>query len=499
MLREALGLAAKPLDKAEDPNEERQGFTQISTDSRQIRKGGLFVALSGERFDGHHFAMDALKTGATGFLLEKGRVPQELLSHTSNKEAEKTVHIFEAENTLEALRKISHLWYLSLSLPTMVVAGSVGKTTCKEMLAALLSGRFNQVLKTQGSENGFLGIALTLLRLRKTHQAAVIEVGIDDIGAMQEHLNTLQPTAALVTAIGPEHLFQLKDLDTVAREEGLALEDTAHKGGMVIINLDDPYLAPYAKKLAEKDLICCTLQGNSQSYSGPTDDLAHRNLLTGHIIHSAHGQANLVLKGLKFENLSLPLPLPGEHNARNLLLAVAMARAIGQLSDPEILAGLENFEKEFEQAFGRSRLEQLDQTQVLCDYYNANPSSMQAALKTLKEISVKGQAWACLGDMRELGKEEEKFHRELAPAVMDAELDQLILLGPLMRHLAEELKKKKFKGKVRHFPLDSSKRDKQDVYQEMAHLLKQELGDNDKLLIKGSRGLAMEKIWQLLK
>ncbi|MGZ6331548.1 MAG: UDP-N-acetylmuramoyl-tripeptide--D-alanyl-D-alanine ligase [Bdellovibrionota bacterium] len=453
----SLGLTVPVLSRPFVP------FTSVTTDSRKIREGCLFVALRGEKFDGHDFIETAVQQGARGVICRRGF---QLQSY-------KNLCVFPVEDTQAAYRKIAAAWRREFSIPVIVVAGSVGKTTTKEILAAILQGRYPKVLKTQGSQNGFVGIPMTLLELTPEHGAAVIEVGIDEIGAMHQHMALVAGTASVLTAIGPEHLEKLKDLPTVAREEGYALSAVAQSGGKIFVNLDDPWIRPHYSILRVANKVAYTLQ--SANVTGPA--------LQGKL--SEDGRS-IKVSGLGLADLDVPMPLLGAHNAMNLLAAVAIAAGLG-LTGEEILTGLRTFQV----AFGRSDLRQLPgPTPVLCDYYNANPSSMAAGLDLLNQVWAKnGTRWACLADMLELGEEEEKFHRELAGKLIELGIEHVLLYGPRMQALQQELQTRGFQGKTEHYANQS----------ELASALVTGVKPGDAILIKGSRGMRMEEVWKVLE
>lgn len=439
-------------------------FVSVTTDSRKIQPGCLFVALKGEKFDGHDFISSAIQAGATGILHQNGAsLPAQAGS----------VAFFPVADTLEAYRKLGAEWRRKFQIPLIGIAGAHGKTTTKEILTAILRGRWPEVLKTEGSQNGFVGIPMTLLELRPAHGAAVIEIGIDEIGAMEKHLKIVQPTASLVTAIGPEHLERLVDVATVAREESLALSEVAAAGGCIAIALDDPWLEPLAGKIPKGQKIAYSLEGRHA---------AGVETLNGELSADLR---SLRLTGMGLDGLDLPLPLLGRHNAANLLAAAAMARAQG-LSRDEITQGL----KTFQGAYGRSEIRELPagRNPVLCDYYNANPASVSAGLELLTQISGGKPRWACLADMLELGTEEEQFHRSLAPKLLDLGIEHVLLYGNRMKWLEAELKSKKYKGYLKHFTTHS----------ELAHALRNGIKPRDAVMIKGSRSMRMEEVWKSL-
>jgi UDP-N-acetylmuramoyl-tripeptide--D-alanyl-D-alanine ligase len=442
-----------------------QPFTSITTDSRKIQPGSLFIALKGENFDGHDFVEKAVQTGATGVLCRRG-FPAPIQSN---------VTVFQVEDTLTAYRQLAARWRREFAIPIVAVAGSVGKTTTKELLAAILRGKYEQVLKTEGSQNGYVGIPMTLLELRHTHGAAVVEVGIDEIGAMEKHIALVAPTASVLTAIGPEHLEKLIDLPTVAREEGLALTGVAQTGGLVAINLDDAWIRPHFRTIRAGRKIGYTLKNQSPP-SGATGEILHGAL-------SSDG-SSVIVKGETYT-----LPLPGSHNASNLMTAITVALSLG-LTPDEIRKGLLTFKG----PSGRSELKQLPGNRpVICDYYNANPTSVEAGLEMLTRSKRDGLRWACLGDMLELGPDEEKFHRDLAGPIAQLGIEHVLLYGPRMKALSDELESRKasgkFAGDVRHLA----------SHAEIAEVLLGGARSGDSILLKGSHGMKMEEVWKILE
>lgn len=453
----------------------------ISTDSREIQPGCLFVALQGTQWDGHDFIESAVNQGATGILCKK-EYTSDLIPFLQ----EKAVFYF-VDDPLESYREISALWRKQFSIPIIAVAGSVGKTTTKEFLSALLSGKYENIHKTRASENGWIGIPKTLLGLEPHHQIAVIEIGIDEPGSMKKHLSLVNPTGAIVTSIGPEHLEKLKDLQTVIEEETLVLRFARESGGFSAFNQDDPFLEQWGKEHPSTSPLSWSYTlGESK---GDVTATTFRNSKT-------LGGCLLGDELFFGEKERVKMPLPGKHNASNLLGAITIAKVLGLRLD-ELEEGL----KTFQGCEGRSQVKTLDhlQTTVICDYYNAQPVSMKAALELLSEISkqreekegVPIQKTVYLGDMLELGCLEESFHRELATYLLQQNVQNIFLVGRRMFFLWDELKRRSFKGEIlRHFS---------DV-QELCKDLPRGLGEKTPqvLLIKGSRGMKMEQVWNQL-
>jgi UDP-N-acetylmuramoyl-tripeptide--D-alanyl-D-alanine ligase len=408
----------------------------ITTDTRTIKPGSLFIAIKGDTMDGHDFIATAIEKGAVAIITEKPySAPQQ-------------VSIFQVQSTLNAIRDLAHVYRLSFNIPFIGVVGSVGKTTTKELIYSLLRGKYEHVLKTEGSQNGFLGIALTLLSLSPQDQIAVIEIGIDDIGAMEKHLAIVEPTHLIVTALGPEHLHQLKTVEIAASEELKAFDYGANHEKKLAINLADPFVKNWFEK---------------------------------------HSSSLLLKNFLTYETVSpnfletFPCPLPGAHHEHNLLAAVTMGKLLG-LSEAEMKNGL----KTFKTAFGRTEIHQLpNEITVVADYYNSNPTSLVAALHLLKS---KNKNYAALGDMLELGSQEESFHRDIAKEIIKLNIDGVYLYGPRMNWLLDELHKNNY-TKAKHF----------ETHEQLSHALKSDIHHQDQILIKGSRGMKMENVFKLLQ
>lgn len=434
-------------------------FARVSIDSRDIASQDLFVALPGENFDGHAFIAASIEKGATGIVCE--RIPENLSA-----ELRARAEFFVVPSSLGAFRSLAHAWRKTFDVPVIAVAGSVGKTTTKELLATVLRKKWERVASTQGSQNGFLGIPLTLFQLRADTSAIIVEIGIDEIGAMIEHAGVVEPTHTLLTAIGPEHLEKLIDVPTVLREEWIIATETAKIGGKNFIQLEDPLLA--------------------QNYDALTDRSAYVAVgWNGRGRHRARELANHSIE-VEIDGVSetIQSPIPGAHNVRNLLLVIETALDFG-LKISEIREAL----LQFKPAFGRTDIQRLGSHLVYCDYYNANPTSMVASLHSFAGLRTSERQWIVIADMKELGTDEERFHRELADAILPLSLAGVVLHGPRMSWLKDELEKKHYSGKLAHF----------DDRGEAARFLSRELQSGDSILIKGSRSMKMEEVFEHLK
>jgi UDP-N-acetylmuramoyl-tripeptide--D-alanyl-D-alanine ligase len=448
----ALNLPPEGADRA---------LTQISSDTRELGKGSVFVALKGEASDGHDFVEKAQAAGAVALVHRRGFIcPAGMIS-------------FEVDDTLAAWRSLAAAWRREFSIPVVAVAGSAGKTTSKELLAALFRGKWKNVLHTQASQNGFQGVPTTLLRLRPETQAAVIEVGIDEPGSMIQHLELVAPDAGILSSIGPEHLEKLGDLDTVEKEEGILFRVLGLRGGLAAVNLDDARI----RRQAEEQI---------QVSQRITYSLRDEAQVRGHLTVGTNDELWIDVDGIGAKTERFRVPLEGAHNALNLLGALTLAHGLG-LTVTELYKGLLTFQP----PPGRSEVHQWRGCKVLADTYNANPASVEAALETLFGGSKErdGETWVCLGDMLELGRFEEAMHRGLADPLLKHGVRNVFLYGPRMKKLEDELKGRKFKGTLAHF----------DSQEKMAEKLRSSAQSGDRILIKGSRGMRMENVWKALQ
>lgn len=436
------------------PHPAAQTIFKISSDTRDLGPNSLFVALQGENSDGHNYVEQAQKAGAVALVHREGFTPPPGMIS------------FPVKDTLQAWRSLAKAWRQEFRIPVIVVAGSAGKTTSKEMLAAILRGKWKNVLQTQASQNGFQGVPTTLLRLRAEHEAAVIEVGIDEPGSMVQHLGIVAPDAGLLTSIGPEHLEKLIDVDNVEKEEGLLFTVLEQSRGLAAVNRDDERIERQGQQLKNARKI-------TYSTERPADWRGHLVEEGDDLFIDLEDPNNGVSERFR-------VPLEGLHNARNLLGALALARGLG-LSAREAQAGLSTFTP----PPGRSEVHQWRGCKVLADTYNANPASVVAALESLFANKKSGETWVCLGDMLELGSLEEEMHRELADPILRLGVKHVLLYGPRMKNLELELMKRGHTG-VAHFSDQAA----------MAEALKTSAQAGDRILIKGSRGMKMENVWK---
>jgi UDP-N-acetylmuramoyl-tripeptide--D-alanyl-D-alanine ligase len=430
----------------------------VCTDSRTLEKGDLFVALRGERFDGHAFVRLAFERGAVAAVAERDGVPAGLEGRP----------ILVVENTLHALWELARRHRERVRIPVIAVAGSNGKTTTKEMIVRVLEERY-RVLGTQGNLNNHVGVPLTLLRLRTQHQAAVVEIGTNHPGEVAALCGVVLPTHGVVTNVGREHLEFFGGLDGVAREEGALFAALAgRKGSVAFVNADDPHVAAQAGVLRGRKL--------TYGFTAPRAELRGRVLQTD---QAGRVRFSFRKRGSERET-AVSLAVPGLHHASNALAAAAVGLAL-KVSARAVRSALEGF-----RPVGK-RMEVLDIEGVVLynDTYNANPDSTMAALRTLAAAAVEGKRIAVLADMLELGAAGPAEHERIGREAAALGIDYLLTYGTLSRHTHDAAS---MKGAL-HYD------QKNMLAEELAELI----APGDAVLVKGSRGMAMEDVVTFLQ
>ncbi len=428
----------------------------ISIDSRKIKEGELFIAIKGDRFDGHDFVPAAIKNGAWGALVDRSALEVKYNSLGGLK------NILPVEDTLFALQELSHEHRKRYSIPVVGITGSNGKTTTKEMLAGILH-RMGPVLKNEGNLNNHIGVPLTLLKLAPHHRAAVVEMGMSAPGEIDLLARLTDPDVGVITNAGPAHLEFLGTVDGVA-EAKAELLGNLRAGGTAVLNADDRHFATFKKKWSGRTVSF----GIEEKADVRASDIRQDKDVTDFTL-SAGGSKILVR-----------LRAVGRYNVYNALAAAAAALAVGMTPDA-VKSGLD----EFEPVAMRSELKLVHGRAVLADYYNANPGSVQAALETLITLRTGARSVAVLGDMLELGEASAEAHKEIGRAAARLGVSILITLGPQSTHILEGAREGGM-PKNRLFAAGS--------HAEAADMLEKNSQNGDVVLIKGSRGMKMEKI-----
>jgi UDP-N-acetylmuramoyl-tripeptide--D-alanyl-D-alanine ligase len=439
-------------------------FGEIVIDSEKVERESVFVALKGARFDGHTFLKHAVRNGASCLVVHKRPRLSELRDAT----------VIKVRDTLTALGDLAFYRRNKVGPKVLAITGSNGKTTTKEMVAAILErasiqGRplRGRILKTEGNYNNLVGLPLTLLRLRGGEEAAVLELGTSHPGEIKRLTQIAAPEIGLITSVAPAHLEGLRTVAGVAREKG-ELFTGMKPEGVAIVNLDDPWVSRLGKKFPGKKI--------GYGRSGEVRSESWKALGT-------EGMAFTLRVGSRRQLIHLKLS--GEHNLSNALGAAAMAYALG--ADLEgIRLGLEAITP----YPMRMATEVWRGIGMINDAYNANPASMEAALKTLAQVQTRGEKIAVLGDMLELGKEAGKSHLKLGRWVAKYHVDRLYLLG---RQAAQ----------VRRGALLAGMDEKRVMigknHSSVARLMHHHVKKADWILFKGSRGMEMEKVLAAFK
>ena len=414
----------------------------VSTDSRRIGSGEVFWVLRGDRFDGHDFVEQVQEKALFSVIADD----------QAHRFEEKPFPLALVPDTLNALQELAGLHRSRFNIPLLALTGSNGKTTVKEMIYTVLSSKMN-VHKTEGNLNNHIGCPLTLLKLNRKHQAAVIELGSNHPGEIKTLSEIARPSQALVTNVGAAHLEFFGDTQTVAKEK-LSLFGALPANGIIYKNLDDPFIQKFD----------C---GGRTTVSFSRKEKADAR---GELLEiDAKGRARFILNGSR----EIHLQVPGKHNVQNALAAAAVGLRFG-LSETEIGEALEAY------ASTDKRMQVIEKSGVtfLNDTYNANPDSTSAALTALKEMSVSGRIFVVLGDMLELGSGSGEWHSKIIAQALELNPAGVFLFGSAMRRAAERT------GGVLVF----------DSRHAIALELKERLRSGDLVLLKGSRGMRMEKI-----
>jgi UDP-N-acetylmuramoyl-tripeptide--D-alanyl-D-alanine ligase len=443
---------------------ESERFGEVVTDSNKVQRGSVFVALKGERLDGHRFVGQAVRRGARCVVVHREVHPSAYGAAT----------VIKVGDTLRALGDLAHHRRKAYGPKVLAITGSNGKTTTKEMLAAILEeAALNQkplrgkILKTEGNFNNLVGLPLTLLRLRKTNKVAVLELGTNHPGEIKRLAEIAAPDMGIITSVAAAHLEGLNSLAGVAREKG-ALFGGIRPGGLIAVNLDDPWVRRLGQRFRGKK-ITYGAGGQVQAESW----------------HTLGAKGMMVYLRVGRRRSRVRLSFLGEHNIVNALGAAAMAYGFGA-SFAAIRRGLQKA-KPFPM---RMQVENWKKVGIINDAYNANPASMEAAIKTLAGVECRGDKAAVLGDMFELGRQTRRQHLQLGKQVAHAGIDRLYLLGAQAKQ-------------VRQGALQSGLSAERIVigkdHADLAKRLASHVKRGDWLLFKGSRGMKMEKVLNQLK
>lgn len=436
----------------------------VTINSRKVTPGQLFIPIKGENFDGHDFAVAGVEAGAVGTLWQRDK---ELPGALSN------VPVVLVDDTTAALQQLAASYRDALNLRVVGVTGSNGKTSTKDMVAAVLSSAF-RVHKTDGNYNNHIGLPLTLLDLSEDVDAVVLEMGMSEFGEIDLLTRLAKPDVAIITNIGDAHMQQLGSRAGIAKAK-LEIVAGLRSGGLLLINGDEPLLHEGLKQTTLPEGV------EVQTFGLGSGNEWTAEAVTGNAISSrfdVKGQ-----NGLQH----IALPVAGAHNVSNVLGAIAAAKKFG-VPDEGIRAGIHGLK------LTGMRIEPVrayNGAMMLNDAYNSNPTAVRAAIDLLEGLSGYRRKWLILGDMLELGPDEAAMHGEIGAYVTPDKVDAVLTYGPLSQHTASEAAKQ-FEGS------SSAQGEKQvrafEDKNELAQWLRAQLAPEDLVLVKGSRGMRMEEI-----
>ena len=427
--------------------------TAVTTDSRKITEGCLYIPMKGAKFNGHDFIPQVMEGGA-------------LLTLTEKDEAAEGYPYIKVKRTDIAIQRIAEFYRVELGIPVVGITGSVGKTSTKEMIAAVLSQKYN-VLKTAGNFNNNLGLPLTIFRITEEHEIAVLEMGISHFGEMTDLARTARPNTMVITNIGTCHLEFLKDRDGVFEAKTECFEYVDFENGTVVLNGEDD-------KLCRVDQV----HGRAPIFYG---------MDPGMRVYAENIQP-LGLKGtactinIDDRYFDVTVPIPGRHMVMNALAGAAVGSLYG-LTDEEIKAGIESLET----LGGRFNIVETEKYTIIDDCYNANPMSMKASLGVLNDVEER--CVAILGDMGELGENEAALHREVGEYAGEQNIDEYIVVGKLSENISEAIREVKPEADLHTF----------ETVEELIPALDALLKEGDIVLVKASHFMRFDRIVEALK
>ncbi|NLH50822.1 MAG: UDP-N-acetylmuramoyl-tripeptide--D-alanyl-D-alanine ligase [Myxococcales bacterium] len=437
-------------------------FTGVTTDTRALRPGECFIALKGPNFNGHRFLETAVAQGAAGLVVDEEIAPP----------ARPGVAVIRVEDTLYALGELARGTLAERRLPVLAVTGSTGKTTTKEMLFEVLqAARPGKVLRNEGNFNNLIGLPLSVLKIQPEHEVVLLEMGMSLRGEIRRLAEIARPTIGVITNVSAVHLEHLKTIGAVAQAKGELLENFG-AGHIAVLNADDPRVASMGAGKPFRTIYF------SLAADGPAEVKA------------------LAVEPKGFEGIAVTMEIAGRradvylatfgrHNVGNALAAAAAGHAFGVPLEA-IVRGLEQFRP----PAMRSRVLNIFGITVIDDCYNANPRSMDAALAALDELAGEGRKIAVLGDMFELGPEAEAAHRRLGRHAAKIGLDRLFLLGEMSPLVAAGAREEK---------MDPQRIVLAGDHAAIVDELRRTGRRGDVILVKGSRGMRMERVVRGLK
>ncbi len=446
-ISKAISITSATVANIDETAQKNIEIFGIVSDSRKLKTGELFVALTGENFDGHGFVAAAIAQGAVAAIV----------SHEwANSEAAKGLPVLAVRNTLTAYQDLARWWRTQFQQPVISVTGSVGKTTTKEIIASMLAcyvSPHKQVHKSQANHNNDIGVAQTLLAIApEQHDFVVVEMGMRGLGEIERLARTALPTVSVITNVGTAHIGRLGSREAIAQAKCELLAETP-TDGTAILNASNPLLLEMASKV---------WQGKTITYGLGVGDI----------------NGELIGDRLQVGNLTWDLPLPGRHNALNFLAGLAVLKALN-LDWQQTTQGIGKLDL----PFGRAQLYQLPHDVVILDEtYNASPEGMLAALRQLSDMPAK-RHWVVLGTMKELGEMSTQLHRQVGQSISNLGIEGAIVLadGEADAILAGA------NGSLEYAIACHS-------YEDITQTLLQKVKSGDRILFKASRSVGMDRV-----
>ncbi|NME32093.1 UDP-N-acetylmuramoyl-tripeptide--D-alanyl-D-alanine ligase [Ligilactobacillus ruminis] len=446
-----LSEVARALGIESDDQYDQITITSVSFDSRSLEQGALFVPLIASN-DGHEFVEAAKQNGACAALWQK--------DHENRPQG---IPLLIVDDTLEALQKIGKYYLQKINPKVVAITGSNGKTTTKDMIAAVLSTQFN-VAKTRDNFNNHIGVPMTVLSMEPNTEILVVEIGMDHFGELDHLVRLVDPDVAVITMIGEAHIEFFKTRDRIA-DAKMEITHALKEDGVLVYNGDEPLLIERAEKLDFETKTFGT---------GANVDLQAQNIV------SDAEKTSFRVK--QWPELNFTIPMIGAYNVKNALAALCVGSEF-QIDPRSMVKSLEHFD------LTKNRTEWVKASNgaaVLSDVYNSNPTACAEVLTAFQNAETTGRRYAVLGDMLELGEQGPKMHAGLADKIDPKKVDEVFLCGPLMKNLAEALTDKFDQGKIHHYATSEK--------EQLVSDLKERLRSEDMVMLKGSHGIHLEDV-----
>ena len=435
---------------------EEEKCEDFSKDTREIKKGDVYIGIKGENFNGNALYEKALESGAKVCILENIEIPEQI------KEIYKDRTIIKVENTIKALQEIAKYKRELYNIPVIAVTGSVGKTSTKDILASVISKEY-KVLKTQGNLNNHIGLPLTILKL-KEHTAMVVEMGMSSLGEISILSKIAKPNISVITNVGTAHIGKLGSRENILKAK-LEILDGMDKNGTLVINNDNDMLNNWNKNNNEYKVVTYGIKNDS--------DIIAKDIK----LEELYSQFTAIIEN---EKLNVEVPVGGEHFVYNALCAIAVGKLLNIKSD-NILKGIEQFE------LTKNRMEikkNKNNVTIINDCYNANYDSMKASLEYLSKSNLKRKI-AVLGDMLELGNYSKQLHEKVGEEIVKNKIDILITVGKEAKSIL---------NKATSLGLKKENAYNFETNEQAINLLNKILKPEDIVLVKASNGMNFNKI-----